>query len=42
MIIPSNVLLYSKNSQKYRTRLFTDFTVNKIYDFTHFEARFIS
>jgi hypothetical protein len=28
-------LLYSKNSQKYRTRLFTDFTVNKIYDFTH-------
>jgi type I restriction-modification system DNA methylase subunit len=37
MVIPSNVLLYNKSSvtHKYRTDLFTDFTVNKIYDFTH-------
>jgi type I restriction-modification system DNA methylase subunit len=37
LIIPSNVLLYNKSSitHQYRTDLFTDFTVNKIYDFTH-------
>jgi hypothetical protein len=35
MIIPSNVLLYSKSSQNYRRHFFTDYTVEKIYDFTH-------
>lgn len=35
MIIPSNVLLYSKDSQTYRNQIFTDFTIEKIYDFTH-------
>ena len=37
MIIPSNVLLYSKSStnSKYRTQLFTNHTVKKIFDFTH-------
>lgn len=35
MIIPSNVLLYSKSSQEYRKLLFTDYTVERIYDFTH-------
>jgi len=37
LIIPANVILYNKSSsaQKYRTRLFSDFTVLKIYDFTH-------
>lgn len=35
MIIPSNVLLYNKDSQKYRNRIFTEYSVKKIYDFTH-------
>lgn len=35
MIIPSNVLLYSKSSQNYREQLFTNYTVSDIYDFTH-------
>jgi len=37
MILPSNVLLYykSKTAQKYRNRIFTKFTVEKIFDFTH-------
>ena len=37
MIIPSNVFLYNKNSttQKYRKSIFTNYTVSKIYDFTH-------
>ncbi len=37
LIIPSNVLLYNRaeTANKYRTELFTDFTVSKIFDFTH-------
>lgn len=37
MIIPSNVFLYnkSKSSFEYRREIFTNYTVNKIYDFTH-------
>ncbi len=35
LIIPSNVLLYNKNAQEYRKDIFTDFTVHKIFDFTH-------
>lgn len=35
LIIPSNVLLYSNDSQEYRKQIFTDFNVSKIYDFTH-------
>lgn len=35
MIIPSNILLYNSIGQNYRTLLFTDFTVDKIFDFTH-------
>ena len=37
MILPSNILLYNnaKSTQKYRTRIFTKFTVEKIFDFTH-------
>lgn len=37
MIIPSNVFLYNKSnpSHKYRKGIFTDYTVEKIYDFTH-------
>lgn len=35
LIIPSNVLLYNKKSQEYRNEIFTDFTVDKIFDFTH-------
>lgn len=35
MIVPSNVLLYNKSAQKYRMRVFADYTVKKIYDFTH-------
>ncbi len=37
LILPSNILLYTKTqtAQKYRSRLFTQFTVNKIFDFTH-------
>ncbi len=37
MIIPSNVFLYNKNapSYEYRKDIFTNYTVEKIYDFTH-------
>jgi hypothetical protein len=37
MVIPSNVFLYNKNdnTHKYRERIFTDYTVEKIFDFTH-------
>ena len=37
LILPSNVLLYRKNktAQNYRNRIFTEYTVAKIYDFTH-------
>ena len=37
MIIPANVFLYnkSKTTAKYRTEIFTQHTVEKIYDFTH-------
>lgn len=35
LILPSNVLLYSRSSQKYRKQVFIDFTFNKIFDFTH-------
>lgn len=37
LIIPSNVLLYNKSNtaNQYRTDLYTDFTVSKIFDFTH-------
>lgn len=35
LILPANVLLYSKAAQDYRVGIFTDFTVKKIIDFTH-------
>jgi len=35
LIIPSNVLLYSKSSQDYRNKIFTNYSVNKLFDFTH-------
>jgi hypothetical protein len=37
MIIPSNVFLYNKSgtNQAYREQIFTNYTVEKIYDFTH-------
>jgi len=37
LILPSNVLLYNKSkvAQKYRNHIFTDFTIEKIFDFTH-------
>ncbi|WP_375559968.1 Eco57I restriction-modification methylase domain-containing protein [Bernardetia sp. OM2101] len=37
LIIPSSVLLYNKSdvAKGYRKNIFTDFTVNKIFDFTH-------
>ncbi len=35
LILPSNALLYSKKSQAYRMRIFTKFTIEKIFDFTH-------
>lgn len=35
LIIPSNVLLYNKAAHSYRRSLFSNFTVEKIYDFTH-------
>lgn len=35
MIIPSNVLLYDRRSLAYRKDLFTNYTVSKIFDFTH-------
>lgn len=35
LIMPANVLLYNKAAQDYRTQIFTDFTVLKLFDFTH-------
>jgi hypothetical protein len=35
MIIPASILLYDKASLAYRKRLFTNYTVKTIYDFTH-------
>lgn len=35
LILPSSILLYDKTAQKYRTRIFTQFTIEKIFDFTH-------
>jgi type I restriction-modification system DNA methylase subunit len=35
LILPANVFLYSTAAQGYRTGIFTDFTVQKILDFTH-------
>ncbi len=37
LIVPSNVLLYNKaqSAHKYRKRLFTQFTIETIFDFTH-------
>jgi type I restriction-modification system DNA methylase subunit len=35
MIIPANVLLYNKATQKYRMQIFKNYTVKKIFDFTH-------
>jgi hypothetical protein len=35
LIIPSSALLYSRSSQNYRNQIFTNYTVNKIFDFTH-------
>jgi len=35
LIIPSNVLLYNKDAQTYREQIFKEFTIEKIFDFTH-------
>ncbi|MCB0737535.1 MAG: N-6 DNA methylase [Bacteroidetes bacterium] len=35
MIIPSSIALYDKAAQDYRKHLFTEYTVSKIFDFTH-------
>lgn len=35
LIIPANVVLYNKIAQEYRIQVFTDYNVDKIYDFTH-------
>ncbi|MES2108771.1 MAG: N-6 DNA methylase [Bacteroidota bacterium] len=35
LIIPSTVLLYNKPAQVYRNEIFTNYTVSKVYDFTH-------
>lgn len=35
MILPSNNFLYGVNSNDYRKKVFTNFNVEKIYDFTH-------
>lgn len=37
MIIPSNIFLYNKynTAKKYRNKIFTNYTVEKIHDFTH-------
>lgn len=35
LILPSKSLLYSKTSHNYRKRLLSNFTVDKIFDFTH-------
>ena len=41
LILPSNVLLYNKakSAQKYRKRIFTKFTIEKIFDFTHLRRK---
>ena len=37
LVLPSNVLLYNKakSAQNYRNRIFTKFTIENIFDFTH-------
>ena len=35
LITPSNIVLYNKAAQQYRESLFTDFTIDNIFDFTH-------
>lgn len=35
LIIPANVLLYNRAAQGYRNKIFTDFTVISLFDFTH-------
>lgn len=35
LIVPSSNLLYSKSSQEYREAIFSSFSVEKIFDFTH-------
>jgi len=35
LIIPSSVLLYNRKAQTYREQIFKDFTIEKIFDFTH-------
>ena len=35
LITPSNIVLYNKAAQQYRESLFTDFTIDHIFDFTH-------
>ncbi len=41
LVLPSNVLLYdkSKSAQKYRNRILTKFTIEKIFDFTHLRRK---
>lgn len=35
LILPANVLLYNKSAQDYRAQIFTDFSIQKLFDFTH-------
>jgi len=35
MIIPASIFIYDKASINYRKRLFVNYTVNKVFDFTH-------
>ena len=35
LIIPANVLLYNKAAQLYRNQIFTNYSISKIFDFTH-------
>ncbi|MBN8876774.1 MAG: N-6 DNA methylase [Sphingobacteriales bacterium] len=35
LIIPANALLYNKAAQVYRNQIFTDYSIQKIFDFTH-------
>jgi hypothetical protein len=35
LIIPSNMLLYNKAAQNYREKVFKNFIIHKIFDFTH-------
>ncbi len=41
LVLPSNVLLYNKakSAQKYRKRIFKQFTIEKIFDFTHLRRK---